>query len=288
MTGKQRGRAGRDTPALPGADPPPVSTGSGEAPEAKEKDMNTMHTAGLSQPQTSFEGVTVIGEAVRRLPPESAEFLIEVTAGAPTAAQALRESQNRIGQLVQAVAPLGIGQNDLQTISLHVHNLYSPLAAPVLPGAYGGMAQIGQPGFSPFAPGIPAQTEVQFGSYHARNTLRVTVRDAGRVGEIADTVARTGATILGGFSFRASDESVARRSALEAAGKDARAKADSLAVAAGKQVGEAVAITEDIVASNGALAALRSVAPLVLGAGAPQVAGELEYYARVTANFRFQ
>src|SRR5437762_5961327 len=59
--------------------------------------------------------------------------------------------------------------------------------------------------------------------------------------------------------FRSSDEAGARTHALEAAGKDARAKAEALAVSAGKQVDDAIAIAEDIVASNGVYTALRSV-----------------------------
>jgi uncharacterized protein YggE len=103
-----------------------------------------------------------------------------------------------------------------------------------------------------------------------------------------DAVARAGAVIVGSLSVGVSDEAGARRHALEAAGKDARSKADALAVAAGKQVDDAVAITEDIIATNGVYAALRSAVPFAFGAGAPQVAGELEYYARVSASFRLK
>jgi hypothetical protein len=53
-------------------------------------------------------------------------------------------------------------------------------------------------------------------------------------------------------------------------------------------VDDAVAIAEDIVASNGMYTALRSTMPFAFGAGAPQVAGELEYYARVSASFRLK
>ena len=49
-----------------------------------------------------------------------------------------------------------------------------------------------------------------------------------------------------------------------------------------------IAITEDCIVSNGAYAVLRSNSPVALGAGPPQVVGELEYYARITACFKFQ
>ena len=230
-----------------------------------------------------MEGVTVIGEAVRRLTPERAEFVIEITASAPTAAQALRDNQAKTAQVMQAATALGVQEQDIQSISLQVYTLYSPVMQ-ALPG-YGGMPQIGQPGFSPYG---ATTADVQLGSYHARNTLRVNVREPARTGEIVDAAARAGATITGAFSFAVSDETSARRSALEAAGKDARTKAEALAAAVGKKVGGPITIAEDIVASDGALTALRAVAPFAFGAGAARLAGELEYYARVSANFHFQ
>jgi uncharacterized protein len=232
-----------------------------------------------------------MGEAVRRVAPECAEFLIEISTSAPTAAQALRDNYSRTAQVAEAVGPLGVQRTDIQTISLNVYNLYSsllqglPQAMQPLP-LYGGMTQqAGQGGYYGTATAI--QPDVQFGSYHARNTLRVTVRDAGRAGDVVDATAKAGAVILGAFSFRVGDEAGARRAALEAAGKDAKAKAESLAAAAGKKVGEPLAVTEDFVATNGTFAALRSAMPFAFGAGAPSSAGELEFYARVSASFRF-
>jgi uncharacterized protein YggE len=118
--------------------------------------------------------------------------------------------------------------------------------------------------------------------------LRVNVRDAARTGEIADALVGAGATLVGGLSYRAADETGARKLALEAAVKDARAKAESVATAAGRKLGEPVGISEDIVASNGVYSALRAQVPWAFGPDTPLAAGELEYYARVTASFRFQ
>ena len=76
---------------------------------------------------------------------------------------------------------------------------------------------------------------------------------------------------------------------LEAAGADARAKAETLARSLGKNIGEVISVTEDILVSDGAYGALRSTMPALFGSGAvPSVIGELEYYARVSANFRIQ
>lgn len=262
------------------------------------ENTQTMSPFGL-RTEAPVDGITVTGEAVRRVTPESAEFLIEITTSAPTAAQALRDNHARTRQVAQAIGLLGVQSAEIQTISLNVYNLYSPLmqilpqALPqALPGYGGAMPQAGQVGFAPQASGSPAQPELsfspfdlQYGAYYARNTVRVNVRDVGRVGEVVDAAAKSGATVLGAFALRVSDEAAARRAALEAAGRDARAKAETLAGAAGKQLGDAVAIAEEIVATNGTYMALRASLPFAFGAGAPQTAGELEYYARVSARF---
>jgi len=251
-----------------------------------------MSSLGLTQHTQAprSEGVTVVGEAVRRVAPDTLELLVEINAGAPTAAQALRDNQARTAQVTQAVATLGVQQADVQTISHNIYNLYSPMMA--VPPAYGppqiGQAGFGQAGFGQAAFGQVGFPDVQFGSYQVRNTVRLQVKDTTRAGEIVDAVSRAGGTIVGGFSFKASDEAAARRAALEAAGRDAKAKAEALATATGKRVGDPVTISEEIVATNGAYMALRSAVPFAFGAGAPPVIGELEYYARVSANFKLQ
>jgi hypothetical protein len=232
-----------------------------------------------------MEGIAVVGEALRRVTPDSAEFLIEIIAGGHTASQALQDHQTRTTQITQAVSALGVQRTDLQTVSLNVVNVYAPVMQ-ALP-AYG-VPQIPGGGF----PGFPApqtlQPDVQFGNYQARSVLRVGVREAARAGEVADALVKAGATLAGGLSYHAADEAAARKGALEAAGKDARSKAETLAATAGKKLGEPVAISEEIVASNGVYSALRAQLPWAFGPDTPTSAGELEYYARVTASFRFQ
>lgn len=245
-------------------------------------------------PAQPAEGITVTGEAVRRVSPENAEFLIEITSSAANAAQALRDNVGKITQVAQALHALGVQGHDMQTISQTVVNMYTPLVQSL---AGYGMTQIGQsypsqsyPGQSYSGMGLPLtmQPDLQFGSYQARNVVRVNVRDLARAGDVLDAATRAGAVIAGTFQVRTSDEAGARRSALEAAGRDARAKAEALAVATGKQLGDTIAISEELIATNGTYTALRNAMPFSFGAGAPQATGELEYYARVSASFRLQ
>jgi uncharacterized protein len=244
-----------------------------------------MPSYGVRTEGQPLEGVTVSGEAVRRITPERAEFLVEVTASAGTLAQALRDCQMKTAQIAQAVTPLGVQQTDVQTASLKVHNIYAPV--PALPG-YGNLPQIGPAGFSPYGGGLSVQPDIQLGSYCARTVLRINVREPGRAGDVADAVARSGGTVTGGLNFRAADEAAVRRTVLEAAGKDARQKAEALAAAVGKQVGDPLTVTEEILANNGTVAALRANAVFLPTPAISDFTGELEYYARVSATFRLQ
>jgi len=236
-------------------------------------------------------GVVVVGEAIRRAAPESTEFLVEIAVAAQSAAQALRDQQSKTAHIAQAVAHLGVQRSDFHTISQNVVNTYpsvvQPLSSQGLP-PYVAPPQIGS-GMGPFTGAAAAlQPEVQFGTYQARTVVRVNVQEAARAGEAADALTKAGAVLVGGFSFHPADEGAARKAALEAAGRDARAKAEVLAAAAGKQIGDPVAVLEDVVISNGAYAALRAQSPIAFGGIVPAPLGELEYYARVTASFRFQ
>ena len=240
-----------------------------------------------SRTQTQpMEGIAVVGEALRRVAPESAEFLIEITAAGPTGSQAIQNYQTKTTQIAQAVSAFGVQRADLQTVSMNVVNGYTPLMQ-ALPQY--GLPQIGQGGLNAFAGPSALQPEVQFGPTHqVRSVLRVNVRDAARAGEIADAFVATGATLASALSYRAGDEAGARKLALDAAVKDARVKAETVATAAGKKLGDPVGIAEDIVVSNGVYSALRTQMPWTFGPDMPFAAGELEYYARVTASFRFQ
>src|SRR6266702_7511432 len=108
MANKKSGRAGGFPPARP-------NTESSLAENTLRGETNVMPSYG-TRTQTQTEGVTVIGEAVRRILSESAEVIIEVTSAAPTAAQAMRDNHTKTMQLLQAISPLGVQQGDIQPI----------------------------------------------------------------------------------------------------------------------------------------------------------------------------
>src|ERR1700750_333478 len=100
MAAKQRERGGGPSPPRSESEShkPPATQPTGvESPQSKltREDTKVMAQSELQAEaqhrRIQPDGITVIGEAVRRIAPETAEFLIEITTSAPNAAQALRD-----------------------------------------------------------------------------------------------------------------------------------------------------------------------------------------------------
>jgi uncharacterized protein len=80
--------------------------------------------------------------------------------------------------------------------------------------------------------------------YALTNTVSVTIRDLERVGDVIDGALTSGATTLDNVTFRVANPMPAQRQARELAVADARARAETLASAAGVQLGGVASITE--------------------------------------------
>jgi len=138
----------------------------------------------------------------------------------------------------------------------------------------------------------PASEVAQLAGYHAVNSIQVLVREVGRLGELIDAATRAGAMVTGNFLFRLRDERTIRTSLLEEAVRDAREKADSLASALGKALGDPMAVAEDFMTfqiSQPANGHLQSgfAASVPLTARLPLIAGQLMFWARVNVTYQF-
>ena len=70
------------------------------------------------------------------------------------------------------------------------------------------------------------------------NTVYVTVRDLDKLGDLLDTMVQAGANTVNSIQFDVANKDKALAPARDAAVKDATAKAQELAAAAGMQLGE--------------------------------------------------
>jgi uncharacterized protein len=186
------------------------------------------------------EGLVVVGEAVRSAAPDMVELTVGAQNTATSVTQALRDNAARMLHVVQAFAAMGISQADIETTGLSVYPLYSSpyqQAGQPQPAGLGAYPQTGQGG-------IYGEVQPIVG-YYVSSSVKVSLRDASRSGELLDAAIGAGANFCIGLSFRLRDESTVRRATLEAASKDAQAKAETVAAAVGKRLGDPVTVAAD-------------------------------------------
>ena len=80
--------------------------------------------------------------------------------------------------------------------------------------------------------------------YQTDNIVQVTVRDLSTAGDVIDAAVQAGATNVSGITFRVADQTAVESQARDAAMKDAKAKADALAKAAGVNITGVQTISE--------------------------------------------
>lgn len=121
-------------------------------------------------------------------------------------------------------------------------------------------------------------------NYTVTNMLTVTVRDLDKVGSLIDTAVAAGANQIYGLNFLSSKENEAFQKALTRAVEDAKAKAETLAQAAGVTLG---ALEEISSASTGYDYGVSNVydAKEMNAGGSTIVAGDVQVYATVTLTY---
>ena len=255
----------------------------------------------------------MVGEATRSAVPDMVELMLGVQTDGATALQALRESTTKMTLVAQALLAMGVGQGDMQAVGLSIYPLYTsrlPQTGPLQPAGLGAYplypqaVQLPSLGLSVYPQAAPPGAEVpQIVGYRVSNSVRVTLRDPSRLGEVLDAAVAAGANLTGGISLKLGDESAIRRTALEAAGKDARAKAEALAAAVGKQLGDPIAVTEEFIPFGQSPLSFLGQPPFSFAGGSfggfvpfgpgaapfsppPVSPGELAFYARVVAVYK--
>jgi uncharacterized protein YggE len=161
--------------------------------------------------------VTVSSSGVVSVAPDVADVVIGVMAQKVTVAEAQTAAATSMTSVIAAVKKTGVDAKDIVTVNISLNAVYdynTNGAAPRLVG------------------------------YQFANTIKVTVRDIGKVAAVVDDSMAAGATSVNGIIFRVGDPKAAQGQARGLAMTDARAKADALATAAGVSVKGVVSITE--------------------------------------------
>jgi uncharacterized protein YggE len=160
--------------------------------------------------------IEVVGYAQVAVEPDIASAQVGVQTFSADAVEAVTLNNTSTEAVLTALQALGIAEEDLQTRSFSI----SPQRA--------------------FSEGRPDSVI----GFWVSNTVEMTLRDLGQVGQMLQVAVDSGANTIYGLQFTVADpdsvEDLARTKAVE----DARRRADTLAEAAGVQVGDVVSMRE--------------------------------------------
>lgn len=204
---------------------------------------------------TQSDVVTVNGQGSVNITPDTALVQIGVEARAPQLNDALADATQRMTQVLESVRALGIDSKDISTSRIAIE----PLAAP--------RRNEGDP--------------VRIDGYRVGNTAQVRIRDVRSVGRVLDAVTRAGANTIGSLAFTVNDRTAVEAQARALAVRDAAAKAQQLADAAGVRLGPLLTLSEQGIGRPMPVA--RGVAAM---ASMPVEPGEVEVTVVVEARYR--
>jgi uncharacterized protein YggE len=144
------------------------------------------------------------------LVPDVAYVYIGVRVEADQVSDALNNNNIQAQAVSDAVKALGVEAKDIQNTSFNVYP----------------MSDYGLDG------------KITRKYYVVENTVYITVRDLGKLGQLLDTVVRSGANSINGITFDVFDKAKALADARDLAIADARAEALSIAKASGVTLGD--------------------------------------------------
>lgn len=170
----------------------------------------TLTVQGLAEEDRT---ITVTGNATVSLAADYAELQIGVNTRKDTMQEAQQENAQAMAAVLEAIYQAGISEKDVITSQFNVFC-----------GTDYSMQPDGQ--------------EIQKNYYTVENMLRVTIRDLESAGQVLDAAIQAGANQTYGITFSSSKENEAYQKALVRAVEDAKGKAQVLAGAADKTLGD--------------------------------------------------
>ena len=195
--------------------------------------------------------VRVVGAATAQAEPEQAEFFFGVVTYADDADRAAEEGAAKTRAAIEALKERLGADAQIQTMSYAImpNRKYSKRGPEEVTG------------------------------YSVENTLRVTVDDISDLGAILDLVSGAGANQIRAVHFAVKDNAALRARAFQEAVANARASADAIARALGREVSRIVAVEEQGVARD--YGSIGSVTETISVGPTPIVAGAVQQHVRV-------
>lgn len=200
--------------------------------------------------------VTVSASGQVAATPDIARVSSGVTTEAPSARKALSANSEAMKALIDGLKGAGIEPKDIQTSSFHVEPRYTN----------------------------PREGEVAvINGYRVVNQVEIVSRKIEKLGEVLDQMVTLGANQMNGLTFEVSQAETLKDEARKTAMANALRRAKLLANAGGAEVGEVIAISEEI--SGGPQPFQYKMARTAMAESVPVEQGTQMLEARVTVTW---
>ncbi len=173
---------------------------------------------GAATDGTTEHTIAVTGSGKVTVIPDMATINLGVAIERPTAKAAREAAASSMTRVVDAVRKLGIADKDVTTSNVSLNPVYD----------------------------YPNNAAPKIRGYQMQNTISIKVRDLDKLSDVVDNSVSAGATSVDGISFDVTDRTAAEAQAREAAVKDAKAKADTLANGLGVRVTGVASVAETV------------------------------------------
>ena len=195
---------------------------------------------------TGGRSISVTGSGEAAAAPDRAHINAGVQTLAPTASESAQENQAVVERIMKALRDEGVADVDIQTADYSIWQ---------------------EQQHDPRGTGEPRTV-----GFRVSNTVRVTINDIDRTGQILAAVTSAGANTIHGISFSVKDSAALEARARAAAMADARTRAQALAELAGVKLGKVLSIS---MSSGGAfpMPMAGGVRTLAMSAPAPEISG---------------
>lgn len=203
--------------------------------------------------------ITVIGSGSAAGTPDMANLILGVERTNNNINTAFNEVNTTIDAVIEALVEAGVAREDIRTANLSV---FQDRSAPPGP-ADSGMNQI---------------------NFVVRNEVQITVRSIDLVPDVLTVALESGANNVFGLNFSISDTSALESDARSDAMADAEARASELAGLIGAELGDVVAIRENV--GGGGQPFAEMAMGLGGGGGAPIEPGRLSVGVNVQVTYR--
>jgi len=216
----------------------------------------------VSEGGTVLNTVTSAGTGETSAAPDEAIMSFGVTTEGTDAAETLDAASRAADEIIAALKDLDIDADDIQTQNVSIWPRYNYNRDDAPP---------------------------QITGYEASIQVSATLRDLAQVGEVITAATAAGANQINGPTFTLSEDAEARDEAIVDAVANARRRAETMADAAGKNVGEVISISETGV--DVPITYARSSGEYALAEDAAMVPiepGTLDISARVTVVFELE